>query len=176
MVVSRKKLQEEDTVALARWLLGKALVARRGDGLLSRRAIAETEAYHGFDDKASHASRGRTPRNEPMFAAGGVWYVYLCYGVHEMLNIATGPEGFPAAILIRGLEDLSGPGRLTNALDIDRRFNAKPAGIATGLWIEDDGIAVPRRAIRALPRIGVAYAGPVWSVKPWRFVWDGRKL
>ena len=107
-----------------------------------------------------------------MYAAGGVWYVYLCYGMHEMLNLVVGPRDFPAAVLIRGVEGASGPGRVTKALGIDRRLNAARAAPASGLWLEDRGGRVPRRRVRATPRIGVDYAGPVWAKKPWRFTFD----
>ncbi|MDF3059531.1 MAG: DNA-3-methyladenine glycosylase [Rariglobus sp.] len=168
-VIKAKVVQSKNTVALARWLLGKVLATTGPDGLTRRVRICEVEAYHGESDIACHASKGRTQRTEVMYAAGGVWYVYLCYGVHEMLNLVTGPAGQPSAILIRGVEGIEGPGRLTRALGIDRRFNFRPAEPATGLWLEDDGWVVPRRAITATPRIGVAYAGPVWAAKPWRF-------
>jgi len=170
-VIEPSEVRARNTVALARWLLGKHLVSRdpaAPDGA-HRARITETEAYHGPRDLACHASKGRTPRTEVMFAPGGVWYVYLCYGVHEMLNLVTGPADWPAAVLIRGVETVSGPGRLTRALGIDRRLNARPAAPASGLWLEDDGLVVPRRAILAGPRVGIAYAGPVWAAKPWRF-------
>lgn len=170
-VIKSHEVQTRGTVALARWLIGKQLV--RADpalpGGVCRVRIIETEAYHGPRDLACHASKGRTPRTEVMFAPGGVWYVYLCYGVHEMLNLVTGPADWPAAVLIRGVENLCGPGRLTRALGIGRALNAQPAAPTSGLWLEDDGLVVARRAIQAGPRVGVAYAGPVWAAKPWRF-------
>jgi DNA-3-methyladenine glycosylase len=110
-----------------------------------------------------------------MFAPGGVWYVYLCYGVHEMLNLVTGPRDFPAAILIRGVAVLAGPGRLTKALAIDRLLNGVPAAPVSGLHLETSSVRVPRRLVRAAPRIGVGYAGPVWARKPWRFFFDPRE-
>ena len=168
-VIEAKLLQSKNTVALARGLLGRVLVTTGADGVARRGRICEVEAYHGEADLACHASKGRTARTETMYAAGGVWYVYLCYGMHEMLNLVTGPAGRPSAILIRGVEGIAGPGRLTRAFGIDRRFNARPASPAAGLWIEDDGFRVPRGAIIATPRIGVVYAGPVWAAKPWRF-------
>lgn len=171
-VIQPAEVQARNTVALARWLLGKQLV--RADpaapGGEHRARITETEAYHGPRDLACHASKGRTPRTEVMFAPGGVWYVYLCYGMHEMLNLVTGPADWPAAVLIRGVENISGPGRLTRALGLGRTLNAQPAAPASGLWLEDDGLFVPRRAIQSGPRVGVAYAGPVWAAKPWRFM------
>ena len=89
--------------------------------------------------------------------------------MHEMLNLVTGPVDYPAAILIRGVEGINGPGRLTRRLDIDRQLNGAVASRASGLWLEDDGFAVPRGALRVSARIGVDYAGPVWAQKPWRF-------
>ena len=138
--------------------------------------ICEVEAYDGERDLACHASKGRTKRTDVMYQAGGRWYVYLCYGVHEMLNLVTGPENYPAAILIRGVEGISGPGRLTKRLQIGRHLNGLPAEPASGLHIEDHGIKVPRKLIITGPRVGVNYAGPVWAAKPWRFSFDPAKL
>ena len=154
----------------ARGLLGKFLVRRFPDGRSEARMITEVEAYDGEHDLACHARAGRTRRTETLYAAGGVWYVYLCYGIHEMLNLVVGPEDWPAAVLIRGVEGLSGPGRLTKALGINRDLNRASAEPGSGLWIEDHGVRLPRGSIAATPRIGVDYAGPVWSAKPWRFV------
>jgi DNA-3-methyladenine glycosylase len=174
-VIKAKELRSRKTVALARWLLGKHLVRRRG-GRTEAHLITETEAYDGEHDLACHARAGRTRRTEVMYAAGGVWYVYLCYGVHEMLNLVVGPRDWPAAVLIRGVAAWSGPGRLTKALRIDRRFNARPASPPSGLWLENRGARVPRDAIRATARLGVAYAGPVWAAKPWRFVLEDKAV
>ncbi|MBI5767519.1 MAG: DNA-3-methyladenine glycosylase [Verrucomicrobia bacterium] len=168
-IIKAKELRARDTVALARWLLGKHLVRRR-DGVVTKHVITEVEAYDGERDLACHARAGRTARTEVMYAAGGVWYVYLCYGVHEMLNLVVGSRDWPAAVLIRGVAGVSGPGRLTKALAIDRRLNGAEAAPASGLWIEDDGSDVPARTVRATARIGVDYAGPVWAGKKWRFV------
>jgi len=174
--IKARLLRTKATVTLARGLLGKVLVRRRR-GVLSAQVITEVEAYDGERDRACHASKGRTTRTEVMYATGGVWYVYLCYGVHEMLNLVTGPAGYPAAVLIRGVAAINGPGRLTRSLGIGRRLNGvsavNPAG---GLWIEDHGIVVPPRLVRRGPRIGVDYAGPVWAAKPWRFSFDPAAL
>ncbi len=169
-IVRASEVRRQDTAAIARWLLGKRLVARV-DGARVAPRIVETEAYHTAEDLACHASRGRTARSEVLFASGGVWYVYLIYGMHEMLNLVTGPRDFPAAVLIRGVEGFIGPGRLTRALRIDRRLNKQPALRASGLWIEDDGFSPPEAEVLVTPRIGIDYAGPIWSAKPWRFVW-----
>ena len=104
-----------------------------------------------------------------MYRPGGVWYVYLCYGVHEMLNLVTGPAGYPAAVLIRGIEGITEPGRLTKQLAIGRQLNGADAIRVSGLWFEDDGFKLPRGALRTGPRIDVNYAGPKWAGKPWRF-------
>lgn len=167
-LVERAELQDADTVALARWLLGRTLVRTRNGARMEAR-ITEVEAYHGETDLACHASRGRTARTDVMYRAGGVWYVYLCYGIHEMLNLVTGPEGFPAAVLIRGVDEIKGPGRVTKTLGIGRQLNSRPAHPDTGLHLEDDGFVVPARSVRSGPRVGVDYAGPVWAAKPWRF-------
>jgi DNA-3-methyladenine glycosylase len=168
-IVKAKSFQARQTVRLARGLLGKLLVRRHADGKVTRHRISEVEAYHGEQDRACHASKGRTPRTAVMYQPGGRWYVYLCYGVHEMLNLVTGPANHPAAVLIRGLTDVTGPGRLTRRLHIGRGLNGRVAAPANGLWIEDDGWPLPRGSLRAGPRIGVNFAGPVWSRKPWRF-------
>lgn len=169
-ITRSSQFRSRDTVAIARWLLGKQLVAATGTGAVSSR-INEVEAYDGPEDLACHASKGRTARTQVMFAPGGVWYVYLVYGMYEMLNVVTGPADYPAAVLIRGTEDASGPGRLTRSLNIDRRFNGLSVTRASGLWIEDDGFEPPCNQVGATPRIGIDYAGEPWISKPWRFVW-----
>ncbi len=165
-----KAFESGETVTLARELLGKFLVRTRADGTQDARMITEVEAYDGEHDLASHARAGRTKRTEVLYRAGGIWYVYLCYGIHEMLNLVVGPADWPAAILIRGIEGARGPGRVTKSLEINRTLNATPAAPESGLWIEDRDVVVPRRDIRATPRIGVDFAGPIWTPKPWRFV------
>src|SRR5471032_2944925 len=127
------------TVAHARELLGRHLVRRWPDGRLEARVITEVEAYDGERDLACHAARGRTPRTEILYGAAGHWYVYLCYGVHEMLNLVVGPPDWPAAVLIRGVEGSTGPGRLTKTLRIDRRLNGAAVAKASGLWVESAG-------------------------------------
>src|SRR4051812_18692730 len=173
-LVEAKLLQAKKTVALARWLLGKHLVRRFPDGRVDARMIVETEAYCGEKDLACHAKAGRTGRTDVMYGPGGVWYVYLCYGIHEMLNLVVGPGDWPAAILIRGVEGAVGPGRVTKALAIDRKLNRHQAAEETGLWLEDRGMRIPASVVQATPRIGVDYAGPVWAAKPWRFTFDPR--
>ena len=160
---------------MARWLLGKMLV-RTCNQSRSELIITEVEAYDGESDLACHASKGRTKRTEIMYHAGGVWYIYLCYGIHEMLNLVVGPENYPAAVLIRGAGDLVGPGRLTKRLQIDRKLNGATAAPESRLHLEDLGIEVPRTRIKTSPRIGVDYAGPIWAKKLWRFQCDLAKI
>lgn len=169
-----------DAETVARALLGALLVHMPEDapeGAPEMRArIVETEAYVGPEDLACHASRGRTKRTAVMFGPAGHAYVYLVYGMHDMLNVVTGPEGHPQAVLIRALEPLSGiegrtdgPGRLTRALGVDRRYDARdlcpaPPAIAP---LRFEAAAAPAR-IEAGPRIGVDYAGD-WADAPLRF-------
>lgn len=161
-----------DTHTVAQEVLGKYLVRRRGRGVVDA-MITEVEVYDGFNDRASHASRGETARNAIMFADGGRWYVYLCYGIHWMLNITTREAGYPAAILIRGVEGISGPGRLTRRFGIDKRVHELPIEPASGVWIEDRDGATSSRHIQKTPRIGVDYAGEHWARKHWRYVLKG---
>lgn len=164
-----KKFFERGTLLVARDLLGKFLVRKRGRKKVAY-MIMEVEGYDGHQDKASHAHRGETTRNKVMFGEAGVWYVYFVYGMYDMLNVVTGPHGYPAAVLIRGIEGINGPGRLTGALGITRRLNGKDAVQKSGLWIEDRGIRVKKNDIKKVPRVGVNYAGSVWSKKPYRFI------
>lgn len=152
-------------------LLGKWLLRERDGERLAWR-IVETEAYEGSEDLACHAAKGRTARTEVMFGPPGHFYVYFVYGMHHMLNIVTNVEGQASAVLIRGLESVSGPGRLTRALGITRQeHNQLPARPESGLWFEDRGPRIPPGEILSTPRIGVDYAGPLWAGMPWRFVW-----
>src|SRR3989344_2477039 len=109
-MVLGKKFFDRPTLAVARELLGKYLVRKRGKKV-EKFIITEVEAYDGFKDKASHASRGKTLRNAPMFGNAGIWYIYFTYGIHYMLNIVTGSKNYPAAILIRGVRGINGPAR-----------------------------------------------------------------
>jgi DNA-3-methyladenine glycosylase len=174
---------EQPTVEAAQNLLGKYLVRVHPDGVTAG-MILETEAYVGPEDKASHASRGRTPRTAVMFGSAGFAYVYVIYGMYHCLNAVTEPEGYPAAVLIRavqpceGLELMrarrrkqdirllaSGPGRLCQAFGIERGLNSIDL-CGDVLFVEDCGVSPAD--IVATTRIGVDYAGP-WKDMPWRF-------
>lgn len=154
---------------VARELLGCVLCVRVG-GKIQRHTIHETEAYVGPHDLASHASKGRTARTEVMFGKPGTMYVYLIYGMYDMLNIVTGEKDYPAAVLIRGVGQWNGPGKLTKALGITRAVNGSMLGKKVGLWIEERSEAVLPEQITCTPRIGVAYAKE-WAEKELRFVY-----
>jgi DNA-3-methyladenine glycosylase len=180
-----------DVVAISKSLLGKYLFTSI-DGLVSGGYITETEAYNGAIDRASHAFGNRkTPRTQIMYEQGGIAYIYLCYGIHEMLNVVTSVEGQPHAILIRAIEPTTGidimlarrnmltlkpnitagPGSVAKALGIDRKLNGISLQSDT-LWIEDKGLNFPDEQIAAVPRIGVAYAGED-ALLPYRFYVKG---
>ena len=142
------------------------------DGRVLAGKIVEVEAYVGSQDRACHASKGRTQRTEVMFGPAGVAYVYLIYGMYHCLNVVTEREEFPSAVLIRAIELngelIDGPGRLCRALQIDRRLNRADLTVGESLWFEDRGGVVGRGTVGAYPRIGVDYAG-TWAEKLWRF-------
>ena len=149
----------------ARELVGKILVRRLPNGGVLRARITETEAYFRQTDTACHACHGRTKRTEVLYHPAGTIYVYLCYGIHWMLNLVTGAADDPQAVLIRGVEGVSGPGRVTKYLAIDKGLNDKMLG--DELSLEDDGY-VPQ--IEATPRIGIGYASEEDQARLWRFL------
>ena len=151
---------------VARDLIGKDLVHRYRNKIY-RGSIIEAEAYDGFDDLACHASRGMTERNKVMFILGGHAYVYLIYGIHHCLNLVTGPEGYPAAVLIRALDypGADGPGKLCREFRITKQRHNGLDLIKSVLWIEDRGV---RPKVASGKRIGVDYAGQSADL-PWRF-------
>lgn len=155
-----------DVLVVAPALISKILVLRSDDGYIKRYRITETEAYRGEEDRACHASRGRTARTEVMYATGGKLYIYLVYGMHWMLNIVTGDNNEPQAALIRGLENYSGPGRVTKALGINKSHNGIDLTDSDRIWLEDSGLTPD---IRTSPRIGIDYAGEFWKTRPWRY-------
>jgi len=181
----------QDVLHLSKDLLGKYLFTCV-DGITTGGYIVETEAYNGIIDKASHSYGNKiTPRTKTMFMQGGISYVYLCYGIHEMFNVVTSVEGQPHAILIRaihpteGLEIMlyrrkmlnlkpnitMGPGSVAKALGISRTINAVSLQ-SDVLWIEDRGLSFPDKAIAVVPRVGVDYAGND-ALLPYRFYVKG---
>ena len=184
------------TCVVAADLIGKVLCRQLTDSdgqqKILRMRISETEAYIGEGDAACHAHAGtRTARTEIMYHAGGVFYIYLTYGIHHMLNLVSGPIESPEAVLIRAgfltedsarlideqllgatkqlnhIKQLAGPGKLTKGLQIDKALYGKPILPTSMLWVEDDGCQPP---ISLRPRIGIDYAG---EAKNWllRYIW-----
>ncbi len=142
-------------------LVGKLLVYK-GQKL----RISETEAYCGESDTACHAHRGRTKRNDVLYADAGTVYVYLCYGIHWLLNIITGDKDDPQGVLIRACVEAPGPGRLTKRLGITGEVNRTSAVTSDTLWIEDDGCLC---AVETDKRVGIGYASQEDQDKLWRF-------
>lgn len=156
-----------DVLDVAPDLVGKVLVRRLPDGSELRLTITETEAYRGEEDSACHAHKGRTKRSEMLYHRGGTIYVYLCYGVHWLMNIVTGEVDQPQAALIRACEAQEGPGKLTKALRITGSLNGKDVCESDELWIEDVGNEVN---ITTATRVGIKYADEVDIDRLWRFV------
>ncbi|MGE3953720.1 MAG: DNA-3-methyladenine glycosylase [Parachlamydiales bacterium] len=173
--------EQLDVVAVAERLIGKRLLSRKG-GQVTGGIITETEAYRAPEDKASHAyGMRRTRRTETLFGPPATAYIYLCYGIHSLLNIVTGPIGTPHAVLIRALEPTEGvevmegrrggkrplaggPGTLCQALGLTTRDDGTPLG--KRLWIEEGPPLA--QTIQSGPRIGIDYAEE-WASQPWRF-------
>jgi len=191
MKLAESYYHSADVVALSKDLIGKYLFTCI-DGATTGGYIVETEAYNGVIDKASHAfGNKQTPRTKTIFMQGGIAYVYLCYGIHEMFNIVTSVEGQPHAILIRAIEPTdgldvmlyrrnmtalrpnitSGPGSVAKALGISRNINAFSLQSDT-IWVEDRGLIIPDESIAAVPRVGVSYAGDD-ALLPYRFYVKG---
>jgi DNA-3-methyladenine glycosylase len=184
MKLSPEFYLRSNVTTIAKQLLGKGLFTKI-DGQLTGGIIVETEAY-SYKERGSHAHRGMTKRNEIMFANGGVAYVYLCYGIHEMFNVVTNSEGKADAILIRALEPVegigtmklrtrtdsprritSGPGKVTKALGINRSLNGEDL-TGNEIWIEDLDNKIGPKAIVSSKRIGIDYAGED-ALLLWRF-------
>jgi len=186
MAILNREFFSQPTLTVARSLLGQRLVRvlndRRLEGL-----IVETEAYVGPQDSANHASRGRTARTELMFGSPGHAYIYLIYGMHFMLNIVTEREGFPAAVLIRAVEPVAGleamqanrpnasernlsngPGKLCQALGIDKTLHGWDVTLGQKLWLEARD-PPPDLSIGTGPRVGIAYARAADQAAAWRF-------
>lgn len=183
----------EDVVQTAQNLLGKYLFTSINNETTGG-IIVETEAYMGPEDRGSHAHNNRrTPRNEMMYAAGGVIYMYICYGIHDMLNIVTGLTHMPHAILIRAVEPTvgleimrdrrmvygndrqlcKGPGALAKALGLSKVHN----GISLQgdiIWIEDKELTFNHDQITASARVGMNFEGPYKTI-PWRFFITGNR-
>lgn len=166
MLILSQNFYNQNTLKVARGLLGCFLVRKKGKKII-RVQITQTEAYRGFDDLASHASKGKTKRNELMFGSAGHVYIYLVYGMHWMLNIVTEEKDFPSAVLIRGAElldekgetvkKLDGPAKLTKFFNITGKLNGINITSKKILWVEKGNSK--RKKILKSKRVGVDYAG-----------------
>jgi DNA-3-methyladenine glycosylase len=201
MIITADFYLTNDVTTIARNLLGKYLFTFI-DGVLTGGYITEAEAYEGETDKASHAYGGRkTKRTYIMYQAGGVAYVYLCYGIHSLFNIVTNKEGIPHAVLIRGLmpaegqkymklrglrlssgsPNIDGPGNVSKALGIHYTHTGlsllqKNIGNQKpSIWLEDRGMKVIDNDTTVTARVGVAYAGEDAKL-PYRYLIDKKKL
>ncbi|MBN2348498.1 MAG: DNA-3-methyladenine glycosylase [Bacteroidales bacterium] len=154
-----------DVLEVAPDLLGKQIHLHNGENHRIFR-INEVEAYRGMEDLACHASKGKTNRTEIMFHRGGYIYVYLIYGMYWMLNFVSGPDNIPQAVLIRGVEEFNGPGKLTRAMGIDKSYYGEDLTTSERIWVSD---AKPVKKYNMGSRIGVDYAGEIWKNKPWRY-------
>lgn len=154
-----------DCPEVARDLVGKILV-HRVNGQELRLRITETEVYRGEEDTACHAHKGRTKRTEVLYAPSGTIYVYLCYGIHWLLNIVTGEEGQPQAVLIRACEGAEGPGKLAKALAVTGELNRQSV-LTSDLWVEDDGFSCE---VVTGKRIGISYASQADQDRLWRYI------
>jgi len=147
-------------------LLGKVICIQNGEHVI-RKIITEVEAY-GINDTACHTYKGRTKRNDPMFKQGGTVYVYLCYGIHEILNFVSGKDGEGQGVMIRGIEGAIGPGRVSKILNIDRSLNYEFLPTSDRIWLED-GEPVDEDKIERLKRVGIGYATQEDQDRLWRF-------
>ena len=160
-----REFYSQSVLTLAPLLLGKRLCRRVNGEVISLR-VTETEAYAGEEDTACHAYRGRTPRNGVMYGPAGFAYIYLCYGIHSLLNVVAAETGRPEAVLIRGLEGLSGPGRLTKVLGIHYSMSGTDLTASDKLWLEDGAPFDYETA----PRIGIGYASEEDKARMWRYI------
>ncbi len=171
IVLMYEKLSKEfflrDVLEVAPELLGKYLVRNYETSGTVRYLITEVEAYRGEEDKACHASKGRTKRTGIMYHQGGKVYVYLIYGMYWMLNFVTGEKDNPQAVLIRGIENFKGPGILSGELKVDNSFYGEDLINSNRIWIENSH---KKNDFYTASRVGIDYAGDIWKNKPWRFI------
>lgn len=160
-----KEFYLQNALDVAQQLLGKTLVRVFDNGTIKRYPITITEAYLGGEDLACHASKGRTSRTDVMFHDGGKVYVYLIYGMYWMLNVVTGEENQPQAVLICGVGNVKGSGRVGRELKMDKSFYGEDLTTSGRIWIENSDEILKYKSSK---RVGVDYAGE-WKDKQWRF-------
>lgn len=158
---------KQDALEVAPKLIGKLLVRKLSSGTVLKFRITEVEAYRGEEDSACHARFGITPRTKILYEEGGQLYVYLCYGIHYLLNIVTGKKNEPQAVLIRGIEGYDGPGKLTKFLNINSDFNGRNLSYSDEIWLEDDGKIFNYTTTK---RVGINYAKEPYRSIEWRYI------
>lgn len=191
MVINKNTLPasfyDREVTDVARDLIGRRLVRKWKGGVLAG-IIIEAEAYRGEDDLACHAHVGKTKRNAVMYGQPGLAYIYFTYGMHWLLNCVCGPEGYPAAVLLRSIlptdglkviaerrhqrgpaEWCNGPAKICQALDLDSRLNGTPLYLQDGVLRIEEGIPIPGELIQTSPRVGLGATPEPWLSKPWRF-------
>ncbi len=156
-----------DVLEVAPNLLGKTIARQFANGKTARFTISEVEAYRGEEDLACHASKGRTKRTETMYMEGGHVYVYLIYGMYYMLNFVASGIDNPQAVLIRGIDNIIGPGKVGKLLEIDKTFNKQSLFTSNNIWVEDTNL---QAKYKTDVRVGIDYAGDYWKNRPWRFI------
>ena len=168
----KKSIFKQDVLVVAPFLIGKLIVRKYSNGKVKKFRITETEAYRGEEDSACHARAGKTNRTSVLYKEGGHTYIYLCYGIHYLLNIVTGKEDIPQAVLIRGIEGYNGPGRVTKALELDKSLNGVNVTKSEHLWLEDDGYKCEYTTTK---RVGIDYATEPYKSIEWRYVIKAKK-
>lgn len=158
----------QDALDVAPNILGKTIVRTFPDGTVFKDVITEVEVYRGEEDLAAHVSKGNTERTKINYGEGGFVYIYLIYGMYWLLNIVTGTKDQPQSILIRGLKNVEGPGRVGKMLKLDKSFYGEDLVTSSRLWLEDTDLLTPI-VYETTPRIGVEYAKE-WAKNPWRYV------
>ena len=161
-----EKFFHRDCLEVAPDLIGKILVSKI-NGVETRVRITETEVYRGEEDTACHAHKGRTKRTEVLYGKSGIIYVYLCYGMHWLMNVITGEEGQPQGVLFRAGEGFNGPAKLTKALGVTGKQNLQSFVDNAEIWIEDDG---EKFSYTTDKRVGINYATEEYINKQWRFI------
>ena len=173
----------DDALEVVNWLIGSIFVYQEKNKPQRFFIITEAEVYKGENDLACHCRNGKTPRSKILYEQGGVFYVYLIYGMYHMLNIVTGKQDSPQAILIRGLQEIvftpetiilktlfDGPGKLTKTIGINKNLNGTPLTASPHITIIKIDFPEKTGFVEQAKRVGIEYAEEPWKSIPWRFI------
>ncbi len=163
-----RQIFQQDAEVVAGFVLGKVLVRRLPSGEEIRGRISEVEIYRQ-DDTACHAYKGKTARNAPLFENGGTIYVYLCYGIFNLVNLVCGKAGFAQGLLIRGFDTTFGSGRVGKHFQIDRSLSGQNVFDSSELWLVDDGFDIAKYDVKKYTRVGIDYASEQDRARLWRW-------